>query len=241
VDVRLKFTLEDTNDTTAVKETRTAAMQGVKPGFASMIDNNILFVRLQPGCYLKITDIVIKIGPSYLHDSGMTTVAPLAVAYPLDHKPWFPYQVVDGQVVSVAPDETNNVNAGCPSVMADAKIHRLGFHTNGTMKPEHIVVAACETLIMRCKNILSRKYQFQLAAGDNAEYRLSLDETPTVGELFMRTVLDIFPDIPAVSYKEETISNVIILRCRCDDISKVVETAMRRLIDQFAMIASFFA
>ncbi len=231
------YTLRAQNDTTAVKKVHTASIQGTRAKSKEMPDglcnDNILILDLQPGTYIEVPLTVVE-GRTCVSTEGMAAVACLTSVVPLGVNMSLPYKVEGNRVV---PDPTN----GTSSLVADPREHLVTFTTNGTIPPAQIVESACRSLAARCQAVLDTRSDFRLVEGSDQEYIYELAESVTIGEIFMRAVLDTSPDVAHASYKEDTIGNVIVLRCKCEDIVQVVETAMRHAKEQFVSIGLVFA
>ncbi len=201
------FMLDVKNDSTAPLVVRT---RSIVPNTA--FENDIELLRLNPGCFVKIP-IRVDIGQPNVSGEGMAVVAMQAAAWALDIAPLNPY-----------------TRTGESSSTADPRQWRMRFVTNGTMPPRMIVKKACINIIERMRAIQASVDQFILTPGSEPEYQLEIDETVTIGELWMCVGLDLFPDIPAIAYREESRNKIIILRARCDNIGEVVSAIVRTVV-----------
>lgn len=224
-----RFVLRATNDSTCVRKVHTASIKeaGGKSTKALFNDNMVLF-DLQPGTGITI-ELQVVDGMAANSGEGMASHACLPFCRPLDVEPLLPYKVVGDRVEF-------DFTRGVSSLMMDPRKHHIGFTTNGTIPCDVLVKTACASLAARCQAVNDAKTEFQL----QDEYVLELQESPTIGEIFMRAVLDICPENQGVRYKEDTISGTIILRCRCDDITDIVSRAMTHAREQFIAIAKQF-
>lgn len=227
--VGASYLLKASNETTIVRKVHTSSIQAPK----GLFNDGIVLFDLQPGSFLEVRVRVVEGSPSR-HSEGMATLACLSSCVPLDVIPCLPYKVEGDRVV---PCVTNGVS----SLVADPRVHKIGFLTNGTASPAQLVVTACKSLAARTQDIIGAIGNFQLSAGDDPEYMCEIEESCTMGEIFMRSVLDAFPEIPMVAYKEDTIAGTIILRCRCDDLEQTVGSALRQTKDLFLRIGAQLA
>lgn len=223
-----KFTLEATNNTTCVRKVRTASIHKNNKSTKALFNDNMVLFDLQPGTEISIV-LQVAEGTASSSGEGMASLACLPFCRPLDVEPMLTYKAEGDRVVF---DYTRGVS----SLMMDPRKHLVGFTTNGTIPCNVLVKNACASLAARCQAVNDAKTEFQL----QDEYVLELQESPTIGEIFMRAVLDVCPENQGVKYKEDTISGTIILRVRCEDIADVVSRAMTHAREQFIAIAKQF-
>jgi hypothetical protein len=215
--LKTTFLLDVKNDSTYPRVIKT---KSITP--SNFFEDNIEVVKLNPGCRLRI-EIRVDMGRPDVNNEEMAIVACQATSYALDVEPLNQY-----------------TRKGESSTMADPKQWRVQFITNNTIPLRDIMKKTCDNIIERMRAIQANIDNFILTPGDEPEYQLELNETATIGELWLCTVLRIFPDIPMVTFKEERINGIIILRCRCDNLDEVVSATVRSVVAQITTIGSHF-
>jgi hypothetical protein len=217
--VKTTFLLDVKNDSTMSRVIRTGSI--IPSHGTDFFEDNIELVKLNRGCFLRIP-IRIDTGHPNVNDEEMAVVAFQAASYALDVEPFNQYTL-----------------KGVSSTMADPRQWRVQFVTNGTISLRELMKKTCDNIIERMRAIQANAENFILTPGDEPEYQLELNETATIGELWMGA-LELFPDIPIVAFKEERINEIIILRCRCDNINDVVSAIVRTVVAQITAINSYF-
>lgn len=107
------------------------------------------------------------------------------------------------------------------------------------MPPNEIVAEACDNIIMRMNVVKELLYSIQ---SNNDEYSLTINgETDTVGNLLMRAINDLYPDIRAAVYSASNKDRTLLMRIRCDeDINVVYNSAIKYVIKTYNEIKQFF-
>ncbi len=127
-----------------------------------------------------------------------------------------------------------NGGGGIPCRMSNPRVWKIAFTTNGTLPVRQIVVRACDNLIARMQSVQDLLHSIE---SKRDEYVLVIPgEDHTIGNLLMKTITDMYPDIDAVTYSkgEGRVCNV---RIRCDeDINTIYVTAIKRVIQIYTEI-----
>lgn len=181
---------------------------------------------LKPGKSAKITNIHMRAERGYTPGSGMHALAVNVASVAVD----------------LVPEPPSNGDTRSPSLrssVADPRHWRISFTTNGDMSPKRTVAAACEDIINRVKSINDILYSI---TNNEDEYVLEVpEETHTIGNLFMRTINDLYPDILAVVYSVSNIVRQCTIRVRCtEDINIVYRTTIKHLVETFTTIKDRF-
>lgn len=210
-----KFRLDITNTTHMVMDVKSSEIvQDIRrPGKSPLkpiraFNETFTLLTLRPGASINIKNIVLATEYGYNSGYGMCALACNVASIALDQVPM-----------------NNYTNEGVPAAMSNPRSWKLSFNTNGSMDAKQIVIAACDNIIMRVNNVHDMLYTVE-NVGD--EYILNIDgETDTIGNLFMRTISDLFPDIRAVSYSTASVGRRCTIRIRCEeDINTVYEAAI---------------
>lgn len=222
------FELSATNDTATVRDVKSSEIRihytSGKGSALKKLPFNETFTlfTLNPGKTVKIKKITIHSAYGFTSGDGMHAVAVNAASIAIDQIPINHYEGV-----------------GIPSSISNARVWKISFNTNGTMEPKAIVAAACDNIIARVETVHELLYSIE---NNGDEYLLIINgESHTIGNLFMRTIVDLFPDIRAVTYTTANVGRVCSIRIRCDeDINTVYEVAVKYLVNLFTDIKKYF-
>lgn len=177
---------------------------------------------MEPGKTIKIN---IRVGQEFNYNRGFgaLSLAHHCVSLALDVTPINTFEIKNGAPVGISSSVANPTN------------YKIGFNTNGTMTPQNIVKVVCDNIIERVKAVEGLLYAIE---ENNDEHILVIDgETDTIGNLFMRTISDIYPDITAVTYSTSNVGRSITIKIRCDeDISTIYDGAIRHITGVFEQI-----
>jgi DNA-directed RNA polymerase subunit L len=225
------FELIVENSTSHVKDIKSAEIRIVNPGRESRsalrrlpFNETYTLFTLAAGKSLRIPNIRINQAYGYENGDGMHAVAFNAVSIAVDQKPINLY----------IPNDD-----GLPSSLSDPRVWRIAFNTNGSMPAKKIVIAACDNLIFRISSI-SDLLDKIVSSGN--EYILTINgESDTIGNLFMKTITDLFPDIIAITYSASSVIRSITIRMRCnEDINVLYNDTIKHLVKMFGIIKSYF-
>ncbi len=227
------FELKAVNATAVIRDVKTHELRivhqgkqltGHKPITHIPFNDNITLFTLHPGKSISITNIRVNQSYGYIYGDGMYAVAFNAVSLALDQSP-----------INVYEDP----NVGTPSSRANARQWHLAFNTNGTISPTAILAAACNNLINRVTLVGTL---LKTIDTKDDEYILTINnESHTIGNLFMRTICDLYPGIIAVTYSVGGIERVCTIHVRCtEDISEVFTSAIREIVRIFKEIGKHF-
>jgi DNA-directed RNA polymerase subunit L len=180
---------------------------------------------LKQGKELKISKIILK--EDYGYNFAGHSVAQNAVSLSLDQKPLNQYLPKDH------PDR------GISSSISDPRKWKIQFTTTGAMEPNDIVAAACENIIKRIQNFQNLIPNI-LSNGDT--YVLIVDgESDTIGNLLMKTCVELYPNIKACTYNPDSIKRSFTLKIRCDeDVNSVLLSCSKYIIDIYSSIKKAF-
>lgn len=173
-----------------IKPTNSAA-KGV-----ALFDETIPIIELAPTRYIKITNIKVAAGYGLEHGTFVMTNG--VVCEPLDV---VPYNMYTGKGVS--------------SSVSDPRKHRISFETDGTMDPKAIVKMAIGEIVGRLKKISGLIYTI-VPVDDYFKLNIA-GENDTTGNIIVKCVLDIYPDIQAITYKVDHKNKRLTLSIRVDD------------------------
>lgn len=180
---------------------------------------------LNPGCWLRINKITVGAFYGYEEGRGMCCLASAVVSAPIDADMLNKFEC----------DEAGRPRGTSTSV-SDPRIWRLSFVTNGTMAPRAIVAAACAELITRVRAV-EQHLPNALTSGD--QHVLTIPgESDTIGNLFVRAICDLYPDVDFVTYSTASAARELTIKLRTTiDIETIFVNAITHLADTFAHIS----
>lgn len=225
-----KFELIASNNSAIVRDVKASEIRIVFPGKDHKLkdlpfNGTFTICTLLPGKSIKVTDIGIRTAFGFVSGAGMYAVAVNAASIALDQKPINLYEP--------------NGDGGIPSRISNPRKWKISFNANGDMPPKAIVVAACNNIIERVQSVQDLLFSI---TNNEDEYILVIPgESHTIGNLFMRTISDLFPDLHAVVYTPSNIGRTCTIRIRCDeDINTIYNTTIKHLVRLFGDIKHHF-
>lgn len=227
------FELNATNTTDMIRDVKVGEMRIVSAGKGTHerpslkklpFNETHTFCTLESGKSLKIENIGIHQDYGFNEGYGAHVVAINCASIAVDQQP----------INTFEPDDK-----GIPSRISNPRVWKLKFNTNGTMPPGEIVAQTCDNIIARIQSVMDLLYSIQ---NNGDEYVLTINgESDTIGNLFMRTINDLFPDIRAAVYLVSSVGRVATIRIRCDeDINTIYGTTIKYLVKIFTEIKKFF-
>jgi DNA-directed RNA polymerase subunit L len=228
------FGLTVTNTTDQLRDVKAGEMRIVSGGKGSSthpqlkklpFNETYTLFTLNAGKSIEIKNIGIHQDYGFNEEHGGHVVAVNAASVAIDQKAINTYEPNDGD--------------GIPSRISNPRVWRLRFTTNGTMEPKKIVASACDNIISRVQAVQNLLYSIQ---NNGDEYILTIDgETDTIGNLFMKTICEIYPDIRAITYSTSSVGRVLTVRIRCDeDINTIYSTTIKHIVKVFTEIKKYF-
>ena len=191
------FSLDAINDSPVLRDVKSSEIK--YKGKTLPFNETFTICTLAPGCMISIRDIVIHEDYGYVKKSGMHVVAYATESIPIDVKP-FDMEAYYAKGRTITDDMTADDMAkyGTPTRLANPRQFRVGFCTNGTMPAKRIVIAACDEIIKRLQAVESK---LDMITNGEIGYVLSLPgESDTIGNLYMRTIIDLYPEVDFVKY-----------------------------------------
>jgi len=219
------FELDVTNSTADVIDVKSGSIR-IKNSPLNKLPFNETFTlfTLNPGKSIKIKHISIHQSYGFSEREGMCVMAYNAASIPLDQIPINLYEPELG---------------GIPSSISNPKVYKITFRTNGTLPGKEIVRLTCDSIISRIHSV---KELLSTIDSNGDEYSLSIvGESDTIGNLFMKTIVTLYPDIRAVVYHVPSNERICNIRVRCDeDINVIFTNAIKHMIDVFTTIKGYF-
>lgn len=192
---KLTFRLNVLNNTDVNMRVKTGLMEPAgkaKPVFNETFD----VCMLGPGKYITIDNIYLQRGYGYMH--GGYNMACNVAAVPLDQTPL---------------DTATGV--GVPSGLSDPRVHRLAFTTNGTISNGEIMKIACDEIATRLDNVI--KSIPNVYNADDTYHLVLKKETHTIGNILMKSIVEEYPDVPAVTYTTDELAKTTTISIRTTD------------------------
>jgi len=216
------FEIDVANNTAAPMDIKTSLVKAVSGYRGKTLPFNETFtlLTLNPGKTLNIKNIRIETHYGFESGFGMCTMAHNASSVSVDQQPINMYDPGAG---------------GIPSRMSNPKVYRISMNSNGAMPARDIIKRTCDNLIERVNIVKDLLSSIEVNAD---EYVLIIKgESDTIGNLFMRTITDLFPDIRAVTYLISNFSREATIRVRCDeDINTIFSTSIKHIVRVYTSI-----
>lgn len=213
--VSTTFSLHAVNSTGAIRNVYSGE---IKCAGAPPFDKNYQICTLRPGKTIDIKKINVEAEYSFMTGCGMMVVASNCVCIPLDVTP---IDLETGEGVS--------------SSLADPREWKIGFTGFGTMDDGDIVIAACKSIIERVKNV---RDQFPMIRSNGTEHSLAIQgETDTIGNLFMKTTLDLNPTGVSILYDTDVTLHSLVIRVCCrGDVATILGNTADEIIEIYTTI-----
>lgn len=221
VDKSTKFELDAVNSTALALDVKSGEFKNTK-GKSLPFNDTFTFVTLNPGKFIKITGITISSGIGFVDGQGMLSLAVNAASLAQDQEPLNSFE-----------------KTGIPSREADPRVWLIKFNTNGTMPPRDLIKYACDNIHARLLSLLDI---LDTIDSSDDQYVLGIHgESDTMGNLMMKTILELYPDIAAVTYNVSSVERLCLLKVKCDeDINTVLTTTIKHLLKVFNDIKALF-
>jgi DNA-directed RNA polymerase subunit L len=238
------FELTASNETADVRDVKSGEIRIIRPGSKPIkslpFNETFTLFTLRPGKSIRMSNMGIHQSYAYIPGDGMHAVAVNTRSVALDQTPINIYEKLGGK--ASPSEDIVNVLASAPiySSMSNPRKWQLSFTTNGTHHPKKIMVDTCNNIAARLSSVKSLLYTMH---SNNDEYLLVIpNESYTIGNLLMRTVLDLYPDIIFVSFNVGSTERVCSIRIKCnEDINTIYNSTIDHLIELFGEIKTYFA
>ena len=203
------FTLSVINNTHAPMYVKTAKIQRAR-GNAGLPCNETADVAfIAPNKYLTIKKMYVIEG--YGYNFGGMTLTSGALNVPLDVEPINLY-----------------TGKGVSSSVSNPQKHKIQFDTNGTIEPKKVVAMACKEIIRRLEGIRELMYTMR-KSGETHKLTIK-GENSTTGNIVMRMVCDMYPDVDAITYNVDAIDRVLDISIKSDDPNEILQGAIKSAI-----------
>tara|TARA_R110002153_G_scaffold273997_7_gene446494 strand:+ start:4680 stop:5894 length:1215 start_codon:yes stop_codon:yes gene_type:complete len=178
--------------------------------------NSHTLLSLQPERSVTIKNIRVGVETGVKDGFGMHAVAFNATSIALDVEQMNPYE-----------------NTGESSHNSDPRVWKISFNTNGTIVPEDLIRKTCDNITERLNAI-----NLEEITEHDSQYALSLyGESHTIANLIMRGTIDLYPDIPAITYHIDSVDRVANIKIKySDDINVLLKTVIDDIIYKLAII-----
>jgi DNA-directed RNA polymerase subunit L len=196
-------------------------------------NDTLTLLTLAPEKYIKITNIRLTRDYGYIEGHGMQVLAINTVSVCTDQIPINMYASWTAE--KDGENKPNTEPVGIPSRLADPQVWKISFNTNGTLDPKEILQMACDNIIERLGVVTDLLPNIE---NNDDQYILTIHgESHTIGNLLMKTICDMYPDIKMVTYNVMSVERQVTIRVRCDDeIKSVFTNVINRLAEIFRSI-----
>jgi len=197
------FSLDVTNKTERLLEVKTKDLKIIKGTNRLPFNSTFTLFMLNPSKSVSISEIYIKIDYGYNH--GGHSVTCNARSLPTDIEPFNTF-----------------TKTGIPSSIADPKNFKIIFISNGNMDAKDIIKLACKELINRLRDLKNIEIEYQ-----NDIAIITKKESDTIGNIITKSVCELYPDIPSVTYYHNYIDNNLTVKLKTNlDASEVINKAI---------------
>jgi len=234
-DPKSVYSLECINSTSDVMTVKTNQIKLLKDGKTMpqrITDETIPIIDLNPGCYIKLNKIYIDQG--YCSSYGGYTISCGDFCVALDVEPRNLY-----------------TSTGVSSAVSDPRHFKVQFDTNGTMPPKTFLLEGLKSLVARLDNIVSSLHLIQSiipkvdpssvlkningsstapTVESNLHKLVIRNETHTIGNIIVKTVCDLYPNIQAITYTTNDINKILTIEIRDSNPSGVLNSAIKKAI-----------
>lgn len=214
------FELNVVNKTNRIMEVHTSHLTARSGPKKLPCNENIVICTLEPGKSIKISKIYIVKDYGYNFAGHSNTFACTSIA--VDQVPLNTYE-----------------GTGISSTVSNPQVWRLTFGHAGAQTAEEIVVNACNNIIERLTHVTKL---LDTIVSMEGEYLLKIEgETHTIGNLLMRSILEINPDIKSVVYTDNNNVRRMEIKVICDeDINSLFKNVVKYIINKYIGIRKFF-
>lgn len=112
----------------------------------------------------------------------------------------------------------------------------IRFNTNGTMRAQDIVIAACNSIIGRLESL--RGAIPTIESDGDLHLVILPGESHTIGNLVISTICELYPEIAAATYFVDEYNSILTLKLRCTEPDLVLETTCDHLHSVFTKLIS---
>ena len=188
-----EFKLHVKNSTANNMVVKAADIRHVDGRTPTIFNTTFDLAVLQPNTEITINRIYIAEDLGY--NDACHTLAFNVACVPLDVNMYNQY--------NTKPDQIH-------SGISDPRHHRITFNTNGTMDPKKIVSEACLNIIARLSSISAAQIE---SVADQHTLTIA-GESSTIGNLLMKSIIELFPDIPACTFMVDQFSRKLQVKIR---------------------------
>lgn len=218
-----KFELRAVNTGDAVRDVKASEITVVSGPKTLPFNETFTLFTLGAGKSAKITCIFVHETYGYLHGSGMHSIASGCTSTVANERLFNPFEPEAG---------------GIHSRFSNPRHWKLEFITHGTMEPEAIMAKSCDVLIERLGQ--TRDLFGSIQSNGDEHLLLLAGESDTIGNLLMRTAVDLYPDIPAITYSVDDVERTCTVKMRADDALVILENVVKHLMKLFGELKKIF-
>ena len=234
------FKLTATNNTTYVRNVYSSEIQIATAGSARIgtygssiplkkppFNETFILLTLKPSKSIEINNIRVNQSYGSIPGGGAHVLAVHASSVALDQEPVNMYKKINGGVVGIS------------SSISNPRKWRISFDTIGSMPAYDIVLFACENIIARVKSV--KELLHTISMSNNTYILVILGETDTIGNLFVKTITELFPNIALAVWFPSILNKKCTIRIRCEeDINIIYNNTINHLVKIFEDIKKEF-
>ena len=216
--LKTTFTLNARNDTRVVRDVKSSEIKSNKQ--ALPFDGTYTLFTLRPGKQAQISEITIVSNYGHIDAAHCQVSSPASVA--LDQEPINSYT---GTGISVS--------------VSNPRKWRISFITTGGEDPQKLLRDACDNLVERLRGV---KQILPTITSRGDQHELRIVDSATIGNLLMKTIIELYPQIPACVYDEGHNERTVTLRIMSsDDVSLMISNAIAHVTAVYGEIRATFA
>ena len=107
--------------------------------------------------------------------------------------------------------------------------NQIRFETNGNIDPKNLVRNACLELISKIKNL--QNYENTVQSKDDYYYISIKNEDDTLGYIFTKSAMEVFPNIKAITYTVSISGQSLIIKFKYNEPQKFIESTIKNLLN----------
>lgn len=214
------FELKAVNKTAQVRDVKSSEIRGMK---TLPFNETFTICTLEPAKSIEIKNIRIHSAYGYNEGDGMHVLA---------------YEVVSLAVDQIPINTFEPNDKGLHSYEANPRVWDIKFESHGTIPAHKLVRFACDNIIERLKYVNSILETITY----NGDYYtlLVVGETHTIGNLYMKTIIDEF-DVDGIYYTVDPFERKVSIKIKyTGDASALIAKTTNMLIKIYEDIKSYF-
>lgn len=215
VSEKAEFKLHVENNTKTLMYVMSSDITPISGSSKPIFNQTFPIATLQPGTHLTIKKIKIETGLGYVN--SCFSLACSTVCVPLDQTP-----------INLSD------NTGVRSGLANPRNHRISFITNGGIDGKSILIRACVDIRERLR--YTQSLLVDITTKDNMSILVINGESDTIGNLLLKTIVELSPDAVATYETNSTYRSLTFKLKTQEEPERVIGNAIKYIIDVYDVI-----